>query len=579
MSARAWILTGVGIAAVTAGAAVWLAILDTPELSHSRLAVILFAGCALVAAGLVAIANGEQRLGVLTAAAGLAWLLERLLQVIATSVTFTAGVVLTGLWAAFLIHALIAFPSGRLDTTVERLTVAAGYVLNSVGNLPEFVFVPYGRYYPQPDHPDFLLSVREDPELALTMSRIFDSLSLAWLLVALALLCRLALRASPPERRAFAAVWLAGAAFYGLVVTVIAAGLGWVSENDAYGIWLERAVGGVPLVLAGTLVMARLTQDRLVTLMVDLERRDPAVDLRRALRRALGDPSLEVVYWREQPGGWIDEQGRPVTLPTAGADRAVTSIEHGSEHLGALVHDPILLRSPQRMQTACAAAGLALDNERLKAVLRARLEDLGESRARIVEAGDRERRRVERNLHDGAQQRLMSVAMVVRLAEARARGTDAELDGLLGEAASEIDAAIRDLRELARGLHPAILTDVGLRGALEALAERSAVPVRLSLDVPEPASAPCEVGTYYVVAEALANIAKHAHASHATVHVARRGQMLCVRVTDDGDGGAAARSGSGLEGLADRVDSLGGHLRLDSPPGNGTLLAVEIPCG
>ncbi len=373
-------------------------------------------------------------------------------------------------------------------------------------------------------------------------------------------------------------MWLAGAALYGLLLAVIAAGLGWVSESDAYGVWLERAVGGVPLVLAGTLVMARLAQDRLVTLMVDLERRDPATDLRGALRRALGDPSLEVVYWREPAGGWIDEEGRPVTLPASGADRAVTSIEHGSEHLGALVHDPILLRSPERMQTACAAAGLALDNERLKAVLRARLEDLSESRARIVEAGDRERRRVERNLHDGAQQRLMSATMVVRLAEARARGTDEELDGLLGEAASEIEAAIGDLRELARGLHPAILTDVGLQGALEALAERSAVPVRLSLDVSEPACAPCEVGTYYVVAEALANIAKHAHASQATVHVARRGRMLCVEVTDDGDGGAAATPGSGLEGLADRVDSLGGRLRLDSPPGNGTVLAVELPC-
>jgi len=576
--ARARLPAAVVTAAVTAAAAVCLAVLDTPEYSTARLAVVLFAGCALVAAGLVAVANGEQRLGALTAAAGLAWLLERLLQVIPTSVTFTAGLVLTGMWAAFLIHALISFPSGRLDTTVERLTVAAGYLLNSVGNLPEFVFVPYGLYFPQSDPPNFLLSVREDPELALTMSRIFDSLSLAWLLVALALLGRRALRASPSTRRAFAAVWLAGAAFYGLLVTVVAAGLGWVSQNDAYGIWLERAVGVVPLVLAGTLVMARLAQDRLVTLMVDLERRDPAMDLRGALRRALADPSLDVVYWRKQPGGWIDEEGRPVTLPASGADRAVTPIDHGSEHLGALVHDPSLLRSPERMQTACAAAGLALDNERLKADLRARLDDLSDSRTRIVEAGDRERRRVERNLHDGAQQRLMSVAMVVRLAEARARGTDEELDGLLGEAASEVDAAIRDLRELARGLHPAILTDVGLQGALEALAERSAVPVRLSLDVPEPACAPSEVGAYYVVAEALANIAKHAHASYATVHVARRGELLCVEVSDDGDGGAQAAPGSGLEGLADRVDSLGGHLRLDSPPGSGTLLAVELPC-
>jgi signal transduction histidine kinase len=562
---------------LTAGTAVWLAAADTPEFSTGRLAVVLFAGCALVIAGLLAVVNGEQRIGVLTAAAGLAWLLERLLQAIPTSATFTLGEAMTGLWAAFLAHALISFPSGRLDGTVERVVVIAGYLLNTVGNLPELAYFQFSAWFPH-GGPSFLLSIREDPDLALTMSRIFDSLTLAYVVAMLVLLVRRALRASPPTRRALGAVWLAGAAFFGLGILVVTAGLGWVSENDAYGIWLERTVGVVPVVLAGALIVARLAQDRLVTLVIDLERRDPAMDLRQALRRSLDDPSLDVVYWRAESGGWIDDAGLPVTLPDADADRAVTPIKYGSEDVGALVHDPILLRSPERMQTACAAAGLALDNERLKADLRARLDDLRESRARIVEAGDRERRRVERNLHDGAQQRLMGVAMVVRLAEARAQGLDTELDGLLIEAASDVDAAIRELRELARGLHPAILTDVGLQGALEALAERSAVPVQLSLEVAEPLPESSETGAYYVVAEALANITKHAQASRAAVRVMRRNGLLCVEVSDDGKGGAQAAPGSGLEGLADRVDSLGGRLRLDSPPGNGTVLTVELPC-
>ncbi|MEY2515093.1 MAG: hypothetical protein QOJ89_2451 [bacterium] len=574
MSTRTAILV---TAACTAGAAVWLALEDTPQFSSGRLAVVLFAGCALVAAGLLAVVDGRQRIGILTAAAGLAWLLERLLEAISTSFTFTVGEVMTGLWGAFLAHALISFPSGRLDGTVERVTVVVGYLLNTVGNLPELVYFRFSDWFPH-GGPRFLLSIREDPDLALTMSRIFDSLTLAWVVAMLVLLGRRALRASPPTRRASGPVWLAGAVFFGLAILVVTAGLELVSQNDAYGIWLERTVAVIPIVLAGTLVFARLAQDRLVTLVIDLERRDPVMDLRRALRRALCDPSLDVVYRRQEAGGWIDDAGQPVTLPSAGADRAVTPIKRGGEEVGALVHDPILLRSRERMQTACAAAGLALDNERLQADLRARLGDLRESRTRIVEAGDRERRRVERNLHDGAQQRLMGVTMVVRLAEARAKGVDPDLDGLLTEAACELDAAVRELRELARGLHPAILTDVGLKGALEALAERSAVPVALSMDVAEPAAASSEVGAYYVVAEALTNIAKHAQARRATVHVARRDGLLCVEVADDGKGGAQPARGSGLEGLTDRVDSLGGHLRLDSPPGKGTVVTVELPC-
>jgi len=552
--------------------------LDPPDLTTARLVLVVFGTCALVAAGFVAIVNGEQRLGVLVTAAGLTYLLERLLQEISTSLTFTIGYAITGLWAGLLIHALVTFPTGRIENLAERVAVVAGYLLTSAANLPEWAYLDWHAFFP-PGSPDYLLTIHADAELAHDIRRVTDIVTFTWLAASVLLIGHRVLRASPPTRRAFGAVWLTSVAFLGLFITIVGAGLGWLPAREVYGTWLEVAVATVPVVLAATLILARLAQDRLVTLMVDLERRDPAMDLRQALQRALADPSLDIVYWREEPGEWIDGDGAPVTLPNGDAGRAVTPIERGDGHVGALVHDPILLRSPDRMQTATAAAGLALDNERLKADLRARLQDLRASRARIVEAGDRERQRVERNLHDGAQQRLMNVAMVVRLAESRAQAVDADLDGLLGEAADELDGAIRDLRELARGLHPAILTDVGLEGALESLVERSSVPVQLTLDVARPLPDPAQAGAYYVVAEALANVTRHAHANRASVRLTQSGDRLRLEVFDDGRGGATPTAGSGLQGLGDRVDALGGRLEIDSPAGGGTRLVVELPCG
>ena len=213
---------------------------------------------------------------------------------------------------------------------------------------------------------------------------------------------------------------------------------------------------------------------------------------------------------------------------------------------------------------------------RLNDELRARLEDLAASRARIVAAGDVERRRLERNLHDGAQQRLVALSLALRIAQSQVDSDPAAARETLAGAGEELALALAELRELARGLHPAVLTDRGLRAAVEMLAGRSPVPVEID-DIPEERlPEPVEAAAYYLIAEALTNVAKYARASSVRVRVTA-GDDVVVEVSDDGAGGADPGGGSGLRGLADRVEALGGSLAVTSPPGAGTSLRAEIP--
>jgi signal transduction histidine kinase len=252
-------------------------------------------------------------------------------------------------------------------------------------------------------------------------------------------------------------------------------------------------------------------------------------------------------------------------------------VEHDGRSLAALVHDPSL--DPSLVRATAAAAGMALDNERLQAELRAQLTEVRASRARIVRAGDAERRRVERDLHDGAQQRLLALSLAVHSARRQhASGDDAGLASTLERTATELASAIQELRELARGLHPTVLTDGGLPPALHALAGRCPVPVQL--DVDEGRYHPLiEATAYFMVSEALANVAKHARASHVRVQARAVGRVLRVEVCDDGSGGADPARGSGLAGLGDRVAAIGGSLEVESAAGSGTIVRADLPCG
>ena len=243
-----------------------------------------------------------------------------------------------------------------------------------------------------------------------------------------------------------------------------------------------------------------------------------------------------------------------------------------------LIHHEELRHEPDLVKVTVTAAGLALEHSRLQAEVQVQLEQVRASRARIVQAGDAERRRLERDLHDGAQQRLVTLSLALGLARSRAAGTDPELVALIESAGKEAQEALVELRELARGIHPAVLTETGLAGAIQALVERSPVATTITAVPAGRFPAAIEATAYFVVSEALANVAKHALAGSAQVTIRQLPGQLLVQVSDDGAGGARPDGGSGLRGLADRVASVGGALRIDSEPGCGTRLEADLPC-
>jgi signal transduction histidine kinase len=248
------------------------------------------------------------------------------------------------------------------------------------------------------------------------------------------------------------------------------------------------------------------------------------------------------------------------------------------EEIAVLVQDPVLEHNAGQVRSLCAAASLALENGRLQAELRARLAELQASRARLVEATDAERRRIERNLHDGTQQRLVSIAMSLGLLEAKLPAPPGEAQTLLRETRAALALALQELRELTHGINPPVLTERGLAAALEALCRQAALPATLEVALGERPPNPVESAAYFLVSEALANAAKHSHATEVCVSARRDGDRLVVEVADDGIGGATTVGGSGLRGLTNRVEALGGRLTVSSPPGRGTALYAEVPC-
>ena len=363
-----------------------------------------------------------------------------------------------------------------------------------------------------------------------------------------------------------------------LVVALVAVVVLVTADLDhPYKLWVELVAGAAPLTLIAWFFLARTADDRLAFALAGLGAGGPDDTVRDALRRVLGDPDLDIVYIQVgSGGGWITGLGEQTAPPGPRERVAFMPIERDGKPVAGIVHDRRLLRHPRRLQAAVDAASLALDNERLKAQLRAELLEVRASRSRIIDAGDRELQRLERNLHDGAQQRLVGLALMFRLASRRAAG-DSELTALLADATRELSDAISELRELTRGIHPAIVGDTGLRGALESLAQRPGIPVNLHVDLPNRLPEAVEVAAYYLVAEALTNANKHAKAASVAVHAQVADDVLRVSVSDDGAGGAKRSLGSGLQGLADRVGALGGGFGIDSPPASGTTVNAEIP--
>ncbi len=298
--------------------------------------------------------------------------------------------------------------------------------------------------------------------------------------------------------------------------------------------------------------------------------------VREMLAERLGDRSLNIAYWLPDRQIFVDERGHQVDLPASGSGRAWTAVEREGNRVAAIVHDAELDATPELVHAAAAASALAIDNERLKADLRARLEELRHSRRRIVEAADDARRQIERDLHDGAQQQLVSLALDLRLLRARLKH-EPEVADTVQELADKLAVALAELRELARGIHPAVLSDHGLAAAIHVLVERTPLDVECDLAFEGRLAPPVEAAAYFVAAEGLTNVIKYANATSAKVSVRKRTREIEVVVSDDGIGGARIDAGSGLRGLSDRLAALEGELSVDSPLGEGTRLTGRIP--
>ncbi len=546
--------------------------------------VALLVGWSFIGTGLFAWWRRPlNRTGMLMTAVGFTWFICSL-TISDVAGIFIVGVALNNLVIILLAYLVFAFPSGRLDSTYARLLIWLGFLDGVVLQILGLLVLK--RPTPQmncPDCPNNPLALTQNVDLFTVLNRISAAGGAILLVAMVALLVTRRRTLGSAARRAIAPVMSAG----GLTLAMFAAAIGaslFADESAIGDIAHLGAVLGlvlVPYAFLFGLMRARLggadAVGELIESLTDTDRREG--DIRDALADALGDPSLQFAYWLSEREIYVDDLGEPVSLPSDDGSRAWSPVEHDGELIAAIVFDATVEDHRRLVRSAGAAAALALRNRRLEAELRAKVAELRASRARIVQAADETRRRLERNLHDGAQQQLISIALSLRLAKSKLEEDPATAGELIDQAAVELSTATEELRELARGIHPAILSDHGLVAAVEALAARSTVPVELG-DLPDrrlPEAV--ESAIYFVVAEALTNVARYAgDVSGAHVAIAANNGVVRVTISDDGSGGADPSNGTGLRGLTDRVAALDGKLTVLSPPGAGTTIEAEIPC-
>ena len=520
-----------------------------------------------------------NRFGVLMTAVGFACQASSLTAVDSQAL-FTVGALGSALPYVLVVHVLLAFPSGRLERGLPRAVAAVSYGSLALQWVP-LIFYESTRVDCQCPRNELL--VIDDDRAADVFAAIQAVVALIVVAGLVVVIVRRRLRATPALREALAPLLAAGAicaAVLGAGVTARAAGAS-PALQDPLDLAAVGTVMLVPFAFLAGLLRTRVSHGSAVSRLV-ARLSEPSVRrgrLREELAEALGDRSLDVAYWLPERGRYVDARGAPVDVPPTEPGRAATTVDRGGVPLAAIVHDAALAEERELVRTVGAAASMTLENERLEAELRARVEELRSSRARIVEAGLAERRRLERDLHDGAQQRLVALALTLRVARSKLGDQVPAVGEILDEASRDLKAAHEELRELARGIHPAVLSDRGLGPAIEALAARAPVPVEVTGTPAERLPQPVEAAAYFVVAEALTNVAKYAGASHALVRVDHLGDRVLVEVRDDGAGGADPGAGSGLRGLSDRLAALDGALEVESPPGAGTTLRATIPLG
>jgi signal transduction histidine kinase len=539
LSATVWRLGLVGLVGVTVGlAAEGVANPSEP----GQWILDLATGWILIGCGLVAVwKRPESRVGWLLAATGFAWFLGNFAEVSATAIAWLAAHAVY-LHRGPLVHLLLTYPSGRSTSRLTRGAIAVGYAAA--------IITPIWRN----EAATIILAAL----LVVVCARVYVR-SIGWLRRAR----RIALQAATGL-----SLVLAGTAAARMLLP---AGDVSVLSLVLYEVTLCLLAGGL---LAG-LLAAPWQRVLVADLVVELGEARSGT-LREELSRALGDPSLEIGYWLPDREAYVDTDGRALTLPRPDFNRSMTVLEHRGQPVAALIHDPSVLDDPGLVEAVSSAAQLAAANAQLRAEVQAQVEELAASRSRILEAGDEQRRRLENRLHDGAAARLRALDVILRNGRRSAIGEQTETQ--IARAEDQLQHTLEELHRLANGLHPRVLTEQGLSDALDDLVRD--VPLEVSLEVTK-AELPSRAAAaaYFICAEALTNAAKHAAASRLTVVVTTGDGRLNVEVTDDGVGGADASRGSGLRGLADRVETLGGKLQVESAPGRGTQLAAEIPLG
>ena len=507
----------------------------------------------------------DNRSGMLMTATGFAFFVSPLVNQLDAPLAKTVALWLPDLFILFFVPLLLSYRTGgRLRARIDRLLVGAILV-------ELLVLTPLFLMFSEQEGNVFL--VLAHPGLSAIADTAQRADFLAVTLVAAAVVALRWRTASRPGRRAMLPS-LAGAACLLLLGALLVVDLV-AGQRSQVLLWIAIcSLVAVPVAFLVGLLRSRLARGGLAELFRELPTMRPA-QLQDALAKVLGDPDLQIAYPRPDRS-FVDAGGLPVTLPEPGEGRSVAAVQRAGEQVAALVYDRSLDDDPELVEAVGAAATIALENRQLHAEAQARLLELQASRERIIAAGDAERRRIERNLHDGAQQGLVTLALQLSLLQRQIRANPADAEQLASSASDELARSLAELRELARGIHPAAL-DQGLDVALEALAMRSAVPTTVTVEAGSLLPEPVAFATYFVVSEALTNAAKYAGATSASVRVIRPEHFVVVEVVDDGIGGADPRKGTGLRGLADRVESLGGRLVVSDAARGGTVVRADLP--
>ncbi|HEY0279954.1 MAG TPA: ATP-binding protein [Solirubrobacterales bacterium] len=530
--------------------------------------IYLFPGYALIYifTGLFAWARRPSNgMGALIVAGGFTWIAAGLVNTEVPGLV-AIGLVFSTVPLAVIVHLLHAFPSGRLRGAASKWTVAVGYFVVLILQMPVYL---WGQG--EKGGPTTVLEIADNHTLAHIGDYVQNAVGAAVMVSTAIILTARLRRTEPSRRRIVAPLFVYGSLAVLFVPLSSFIRETWMPEwalGVAFGqltVMAAVPVAFVAVVLSGGFATSGEVHE--LGAVLDAEEGRPA--LRAALRQVLGDPHLDLLFRVEDPDRYVDRDGAPVEPPPSGSDRRLVEVRVGERLVGAIVYDAGLIGERGLVEDAARVTALAIDNERLTAELRAGREHLRVSRARVIEATDAERRRIARDLHDGLQMRLVLLAM---MADRPGAGPEtlAELNGGLQE-------AIAELRELVQGVVPAALTERGLYAAAVELTDRMPIPVELDF---EPLRGELSIGIetagYFVVSEALANAVKHSRAEELRLSIGRPAGRLRIEVVDDGVGGA--RPGGGLSGLTDRVDALGGWMEVESPPGEGTRIVVEVPC-